>query len=366
MQERIPPFAKTCAKLGPPMKRPAGLLLALIALGGLAALQLLFTAGMAAVAIFAPRTMPPGQFSPGVLAALFGAMALFFGLIAAWSITTLVGLTLLRSWARISVLILGGCVAAFSALSAATTLASHAMMPAMPPPAPGGSDPGKILLLVTLAMTGFYVLLTAIGIWWLIYFNLRSTRDLFAGALRLDPETGHPIVPTPGRFSHVPTPILVLGCFYLAATVCGPVMALLPFPAFLFGFIVERPAAPVVFLGIAVLSALVGAGLLRLDPRARIGALVMAAFGLVNISLSLLPWYQAKMQLYTLRITQTMHLPQPPPGQVLPNPYLMQSFGAIVGLLITAYFVWALMRYRSAFEPRIPTPPPPPLELPVD
>jgi hypothetical protein len=206
----------------------------------------------------------------------------------------------------------------------------------------------------------FYALLTAIGTWWLIYFNLRRTRALFSQTPLLDPATGLPLPPPPpGRYAHVPTPIFLLACLYGLSVVFGPIFAFLPFPAFFFGFIVTRPAAPILYLVFAILAGFISYGLLRLDPRARIATFVMMAIGAINIALSLLPWYQRRMYAYLQQIFDALHLPQPPAVQSTVNPYLGAIVGVIAGIAFTAYFAWALIKYRYAFQPGYPAPPPP-------
>jgi hypothetical protein len=111
------------AKLSPPMKRPFGLLLATIVLGLLALGQLLMATLMAIVTA-AGRHVTPATAAVDVPAAqpfilFFGiGLSLFLAVLAVWAIFTIVGLLRLRNWARISVLIIGGCLAFFGCVSA--------------------------------------------------------------------------------------------------------------------------------------------------------------------------------------------------------------------------------------------------------
>jgi len=229
------------------MKRPIPVVLTAILLGLMAALQLLFAVLMIAVGfIVLKQGMPPSAgpqpFPPSMMPALM------FGM-------TLIGLVRLRSWARYSILVIAGLMAAFGGMSMVTSFAMPFLMPAMP--AAGNqpaADPGmmRIIFFVTGA---FYGVVTALGVALLVYYNLAKTRALFL--LSAPVSVGPPNTST-GRPR--PTAITVISWLYL---IYGPFCLLyvfLPFPMFLFGFIMYGLTAHCVYAILGILTFAVGYG----------------------------------------------------------------------------------------------------------
>lgn len=359
----------TCA-----MKRPAGLILTSIALGLLALGQTLaalsmFFAGFAfrkgiPASPAAPQLGPAFQEFVSIFSLIFGLLLLLF---AAWSVLTIVGLLRLRNWGRISTLILGGILAGFGGLSCVMAIISIFIGPMGPTQA----NMPTHLMQIVLGVTGlFYAAVAAVGVSWLIYFNHPTVRALFVPPLSY-PTTPYPpaypgqfVTPyqlpqrKPGRFDHVPTPITIIACLFLFSAVCCPLAAFLPFPAFMLGFILNRPASAILYIGVGVLGGFIGTGLLRLDNRARIAVMGFLGFGAVNMALSMLPWYQAQFRLYNQQVMEHFHFAGMPG---IPTPYysgayiVMLSSYSVILYGVVFYFIH---RHRNAFL----TPPPPPLQ----
>src|ERR1035437_3430418 len=136
------------AYTGATMKRPIPVVLTAILLGLMAALQLLFAVLMIAVGfIVLKQGMPPSAgpqpFPPSMMPALMFGMSVLFAAFAVWFILTLIGLVRLRSWARYSLLVIAGLMAAFGGISMLTSFAMPFLMPTLPatagqpPPDPG-------------------------------------------------------------------------------------------------------------------------------------------------------------------------------------------------------------------------------------
>jgi hypothetical protein len=124
---------------------------------------------------------------------LFAGFDLLFLVVLVWCAWTVVGLFRLRSWARYSILVIGLLDFLFFALLCAGTiyvrftpivvsLDAHPS-PAVPFPV------GAILLSLAL----IYGAIALIGVWWLVYFNLRTVRLAFSGA-KIDSLPGTPHV----------------------------------------------------------------------------------------------------------------------------------------------------------------------------
>lgn len=317
------------------MKRPIGLILTTIVLGLLA----LFTLFSGAIMLFGAvigrhATLTPTSASgvPPVGAnfvLLFSICTfLFMSLVATWAIFTIVGLLRFRNWGRISVLIIGGCLAVLGGLTAAALVISLIVSSTwnqqgnLPP---NLSPHFAAFIMASIAF--FYACLAAVGIWWLVYFNRTKVKAFFVSpavnAYSQPAAYRHPIDPTytppqlrkPGRFANVPVGIVILACFFLLSTFTCVAIAFAPFPAFLLGFIVSGPAKYAVYLAFAACSGYIGYGLLHLDNRARIATLAFLGFGIVNMASLLLPSGRSHLLLYNQQLMQRWQIPEYPRRQ---------------------------------------------------
>ena len=249
--------------------------------------------------------------------------------LATWGIATGVGLLRLREWSRVSQLI-------FSALLVLAVVGAM-MLPfinfPVPPNDPDPEFTRRVMSSMKIGLAGFYGVLASLGAWWLYYFNKGSVRAQFRSAqfqaapvlgVAL-PESVHPtpphsfIVPPPAATSARPVSISVVAVLLLVGSAMLPLSLLYRAPVWLFGFFVSgwRASLIVALLGLAHLAA--GVGLLKLKPWARILAICIAIFSLLNILLTVfLPgsqsrWdraMQAIMDKWGMPATITMpHLP---------------------------------------------------------
>ena len=334
------------------MKRPIGLILSAIVLG-LAALFFILTAAFMVIAgIFAdhhPNIATTPATTPHFFLYLMLAVALFYVALATWAIFTIIGILRLRSWARYSILIIGGGITILSLFSAMATLLSRTMLPTLPAQQPN-ADP-RILSAVFFVITAFYLLVSAVGVWWIIYFNLRPIRELFSiAAVQISSSIDSAVTP-----KAVPIPITFIAGFLLLGAVCCLLCIFLPFPAFILGFILPPTAAHILYVALAALTSFAGYGLLRLKESARLLTIGFLILGFCNLALLALPWYQSQLQTYTAQIMHSMPLMpgQPPPAATYSSPLLL--FSCIIGLILYGVVFWLLHRHRAAFQ----TPAPP-------
>ncbi|MCU1323261.1 MAG: hypothetical protein JWM43_2910 [Acidobacteriaceae bacterium] len=337
------------------MKRPVGIILSVIVLGCFAAGQLLFTALMAFSAVFGSRAYGSGGSlaPPPKIILYFGLFAaLLFAAMATWSIFTIIGLVRLRNWARISILIIGGCLVFLGGSSALFAIAAIFLSPTPNAQSPLTSHTQHLVL----AITGiFYGLLAAVGVWWLVYFNLRRVRALFAPPISrlpdctLDPAGYRAFSAPPSRFAQVPTTITILAClFFVSALTCG-LMAFAPLPAFLLGFIITGSGQHILYAVLAILSGLIGYGLIHLDNRARIATIALLCLGILNVPLMMLPWYQSQFRIYNQQIVDKFQLPGLPATAppALTSAYFI--FIGVIGLVIYGGIFWLIQRHRASF-----------------
>jgi hypothetical protein len=333
------------------MKRPIGLILSAIVLSLAALFLLLMGALMAFAGIFAPH-QPGTAAAPHFVAYLMLAISLVYAALAVWAILTVIGILRLRSWARYSILIIGGGLTAIGVFGAFGVLVSRATLPTIQAQQPT-ADP-RILATVFTAMIATALLVAAVGVWWLVYFNLRPIRDLFANPSLLTQPSA-----STGPFSRTPTAIKIISGFLLLGSVSCLLCIFLPFPAFILGFILPPIAAHILYICFAIISAFAGYGLLRLKESARLLTIGFLIFGCCNLALLALPWYQSRLSQYTTQISSyipTM-LGQPQVAPTYNSAFYLVC--AIFGIVVYGVILWLLHRYRAAFK--TPAPPPNPM-----
>lgn len=241
------------------MRRPVGVTAAAVILGimallgaGLMLLSLLFS-------LFVHSPLLASPLRPFV--ALGNALVLCFFLYCGW---TVVDLFRMRRWARISAVVIGALVFLTSGVTVFGILAVRQFVPAPP-----GTSP-EDMMAVFMGLAAFYVLICLVGLWWVVYFNLRHVRAAFAdsGVMVTNPD----ILPPGGAVMLPPsgegTPgwrivIIVWAILVLFSALVMPVTALMHTPLFLFGAILTGPAETGTLLVLAAIEIYMGVGLLR-------------------------------------------------------------------------------------------------------
>jgi len=367
------------ATLGISMKRPAGVILTSMVLGLGAAFQLLMAVA-AAFAWFAIRHLPavpppethvypPGATPPGMgfLTGVMIVQVALYLLLATWAMVTLVGLVRLRNWARYSVLAIGGCMSAIGLMTGAVMAILAVVAPSLPGMPPNA--PPHLMQGVFVFEGIIFGLIAGVGVWWLVYFNLRATKAFFvpAAALGYSPEAGpayaidpntFPTLPpppvafaptAPGRFSRVPVPVTVIACLFLFSGVCCLSMTFLPFPGLFLGFLFTGFPVHLLYFSLAAVSGLIGYGLLRLDNRARLLCYAFMAFGALNFALLLTPWGQTQYALYNAQILGRMGAPALPGYDPSAFTHVIMLAAIPICLVLYGAQVWILQHYRAAF-----------------
>lgn len=336
-------------------RRPAGLILSVIVLAVITCLNLLTACSFifTAIVIHTPQTAN----YPAIAGVQIGMGAILL-LICTFSGFTVVGLFRMKRWARWGILIFAGLLASFSTIFAIVFLAmAFITLPANPNTS---SVPPVTMKIVGLATGGFFLCAALIGIWWLIYFNLRRIRTLFAGngtvvqpfplAENLAAQTQLPPTPIVPGPSAIEVLLNCLAILYLIGTIPLIIAISFHFPLFFLGFIFRGISASVFALVIAALNLAIGIGILHRMKLAWIGALASQGLGIVCWLPLFLPSSRPRFAVYQEEIMQRMASWIPPqPNQPL------QSFQYILSAFLTFLFcgtiVWLLFRARPLFEP---------------
>jgi hypothetical protein len=302
------------------MSKPVGVTAsAVVAILG-SILALLFTAGaIASLFIVTAQPQPPNS------AQFVIAGAAMFAILGGLGIWTSVGLFRLRSWARTSILVFAGFLAACSIVGLISTMA----MP-LPPEMAAGTGPS--FRLVTAVMFGIPL---AIAVWWLIQFNTRSTKAAFAS-------------PLPEAAPQRPMSITVIAWAFIIGTASCLFLIPTHVPVFLFGAILNGWIAGVIYAFFAALSLYIGKGLLDLRERARVLAIAWFGFGFVHMTVvALVPSLRQRM----LELQRTLEL-QRMVAQQHPIAFdqgMMTSVMLGFTAILIASAIWFLVRNRAAF-----------------
>ena len=369
-------------------RRPVGVILSAIVLG-LAAAFLLLMGAVTFVSLLMIGHMPPTPTAPGVpppsmvlVKVSITLVSCSYLALAGWAIATLVGLIRMRPWARISMIVIGSGLAAIGVMFALVSFALPAMMSSMPMP-PNGSP--VMLRAILLGMAVVSLLVAALGVTWVVYFALRSTREAFANptaplpvsprvsatnrAHSLDFSYAQPIEPEAVVVDDVaplivipqatapkrPVSITVLAVLFLIGTVSTLPSFLLPLPIFFFGHVFSGWPAHVAMLVLAVWTALAGIGLLKLNKAAWFLAVAYGVVGILNTLTMVFPSGRLRMSEYLASLSHTMAMGAPlgaPPINLFDPPVYTLIFlpGLVLGCSLILFAIVLLWRARWAFE----------------
>jgi hypothetical protein len=298
------------------MSRPIGVTAsAVVAILG-SVFTLVFAAlAVASLFIESPQPRPPNSASFVVMGAL---MFVAFACVGIW---TSVGLFQLRPWARTTILIFAGF------LAAGCIFILLAIM-ALPLPPDMSVVTGHTVRRV---MAGVFGIPLVIAIWWLFQFNMQSTKAAFASSLA-------------GPAAARPMSITVIAVVCIFGGVSSLVAILARGPAFLFGSSFTGWTAGIIYAIFAAVSLFIGKGLLDLREEARILAIGWFGFWLVHGSLvTLVP--SLRHRLVELQRTEVLNQPTAPPFDYA----MLTNVSYALTVITVAVTIWFLIRNRAAF-----------------
>ena len=301
------------------MKKPFGVTASAI----FALLGSLLMAGLFVVALLV-LVLSPARGPIGPEAKLGMGLGLgIFGFLGAWGTTTAIGLLRMQNWGRISILV-------FAVLLALTgVVAAPAILLIPPPPA---APPNHDAVRAGIAM--FYGVLGALGILWLYYFSRRATREAFAGVVTRE---------SSGR----PLSISIIGWWLLITGVITVLLSPLRMPVTFFLWTVSGWTAAVWYFALGALYTYIGYGLLRLNRMARLLAISLLGFGVVNgFVFFALPGRDARLA----TVMSKFHFTQLPSPMHFPTSMLIPS---LVGVAVPLWFLIAKKKAFHAAEPSL-------------
>jgi hypothetical protein len=298
--------------------------------------------------------MPNPAFSavPGikiVLVVMTLGMLCFF-LFCAW---TVVGLFRMRSWARYSILAIGGLEFCFCFLMCGVMI----LLRASPPPMPVTPTPSPISLsAVFLAMGALYGFLSLIGAWWLVYFNLKPVRAAFSGTGQVANDSGlgsgqgvlvQPQTGMPGwRIV-----IVVWACLMLLTVLYVP-LVFLHIPLFIFGFVLRGAAARVFMLATLAVQVYLGVGLLKKWAAAWYLAMAWQVYIVVYFATLLLPGVFARFTAYQQELMGSWGMAVTGPYSTNMDPMSYRPIlllSLVLGVGIVVVLTFALFQRREDY-----------------
>jgi uncharacterized membrane protein (DUF2068 family) len=336
------------------MKRLPGIVLSAIVLLVLSLFQLLAGVGMGAAGVIekaqivstsnlatgvtvANSAVTPAAPLPAWMPIFMYVLAGFCAALAVWGILTAIGLFRMHRWSRYSVLVIGGCLAV---ICLPAMLLSLVMM-FIPLPMPTTVDPSqmntvhgftKIIFGVIAAMYG---VVGGIGVFWLVYFNLKKVRETFAGV-------ADTFIPGPR-----PLLISVIAVLNMVGVVTMIVWLLLPFPGAFIVWILQGWQKTVFALSYAVVLAATAYGLWHMKEWGRRLAIAVQVVGLVQYTAFLLrPSVFAN---YNAQVQTAMKMPQQYQQTAQFNQEMV-IFSMCLGMLFLIAILFTLQYYRGKFR----------------
>lgn len=323
------------------MKRSAGLIAtAIVAIAG-SALMLLMAFLIVVGIILRLNVRQPGGLQSLTATAQAGSI-LFYLALAGCGIATAIGLMNLKPWSRISMLVFGGITAGVCAISALAML--FFPFQSIQSSELSGAD----WSMARVILVSMFAIPAAIGVWWLIFFNLKSTREQFAAvapapAFAQQPSFAAAPAAQAARPAR-PVSITVVAVLYLFGALSLPYALMGRFPAAFFGRLVWGRSAVALTLLTVALTLYAGIGLLKLRPEARIIAICLTLYGILNSLLFVfLPGADARFE----GMMRSMELPS-----VLPMSAFLgiMKFSMLGGSATSIVILWILFTRKSAFE----------------
>jgi len=314
--------------------KPSGPSGSVIAAGVVAILVSLVTILIAVAAIAGLSLMPPASSSPPLPQSVKStavAMMVFLAGLAIFGIFTSVGVLHLKNWARVSMLIWGAVMAAFSGL--ALPFAAFMPMPEAPAQSPVALPLVRTLLLIV------YGIPFLIGVWWLLLFNQRAIKEQFLAPALGDGQLAAPASP------RCPLPLAILAGFSILSAGFSLLLPFTNFPVnvILFGHRFHGAIGVALFYLSAGLLLVGAIGMLRLKQWSYPLMLGQYFFWMASGTITLVsPSYDRNIH----EIISQMNLPEGPMGQAA---FAQTRVFGVLSLIPGVLLIWLLLYCHTRF-----------------
>jgi len=294
-----------------------------------------------------PSANVPGN--AGYIVLIEAAVLFGFG---GWGLAAGIGLLNLKQWARVSTLVFAA-ILIFISLPTAMVLAFI--------PFPMGNDPRLPANFETILRAGmvlFYATLSALGAFWLYFFNRRAVKAQFIGEHR-SVETivsNLPLDRAMAGQTARPVSITIIGWFLLIGSAFTPLGLLFNshfFPGmqlplcFMGGFFFGRSAFLILIIWMAA-QMVAAVGLLKLKNWGRLATIALQCVGLINVALLVgSPANRARFQelMDAMFASMQVRMPQPMPLAI------PMWAGLLSSLPIVFVVLFFLITRKQAFFP---------------
>src|SRR5215472_9013341 len=284
--------------------------------------------------------------------AFFDSLMLFgFG---GWGLATGIGLIALKRWARISTLVFAG-ILVFVSLPAAVLITVI--------PLPNNSNPNlpsNFMSIMRIGMVLFYFAFSALGGFWLYFFNKRAVKVQFQ-ANQADMEFAAPKL-SPGEAISAPSAsqlarplsITIIGWFLVVTSVLSPLGLLfngaflsgVKLPFYFLGFFIFGRSAYLILIVWMAAQMTAAVGLLKLKRWGLFATIGLQCLTAVNAALLIgIPSSRARFQqiMETMIASMSARMPQPVPF-VFPV-----WLGLAISFPIIFVILWCLITKKQAF-----------------
>ena len=306
---------------------------AVVAAGIVGILASLFTILIAIASIAGMFMLPPNNsvaIPPSAKPPAIAMMCLLGGL-AIFGIFTSVGVVRLKKWARVSMLVWGGLMAAFCGVILVFT--AFVPLPETPANASVSLPFSRILISV------LYGIPFLIGIWWLILFNQTAVKEQF---LAVAPDDGQIVAAPQPR---CPLPLAILAGFSVFSAGFSLLLPFTNFPVnmILFGYRFQGLVGVVLFYLSAGLLLVGATGMLRLKRWSYPLVLGQYFFWMASGTITLVsPNYDRNLH----EIMSQMNLPEGSMGQAA---FAQTRVFGILSLIPGVLLIWLLLYCHTRF-----------------
>lgn len=269
--------------------------------------------------------IPP--FAKSMVIAIMGLSA---GL-AVFGIFTCVSVLRLKKWARVSMLIWGGVMAAIGGVMFLFT--SFVPLPEMP------AENAASLPYMRILMSVVYGIQFLIGVWWLVLFNQRAVKEQFLAVASGD----GPLIAQPQP--RCPLPLAILAGISIFSAGFSLLLPFTNFPVnmILFGYRFHGATGVALFYLSAGLLLLGATGMLRLKRWSYPLVLGQYFFWMASGTVTLVsPTYDRNLQ----EIMSQMSLPEGPLGQAA---FAQTRVFGILSLIPGVLLIWLMLYYHTRF-----------------